>query len=49
MKTKLKPPINGGVTDPRFKYIPAAHTDILAAFRAMGWVPPSQKRREVTA
>lgn len=32
------------ILDPRFKYIPAAKTDIVKRFRAMGWVPPSEKR-----
>lgn len=32
------------ILDPNFKYIPAAKTDILKRFRAMGWVPPSEKR-----
>jgi len=32
--------------DPNWKYIPAAATDILARFRAMGWVPPSEAKRE---
>lgn len=32
------------ILDKRFKYIPAAKTDIVQRFRAMGWVPPSEKR-----
>ena len=31
-----------GLLDPNWEYIPAASTDILARFRAMGWVPPSE-------
>lgn len=29
-------------TDPAFVYTPAAQTDIMKRFRAMGWVPPSE-------
>lgn len=32
------------ITDPTFKYVPSQLTDILARFRAMGWVPPSERR-----
>ena len=32
------------ILDKRFNYTPAAKTDILKRFRAMGWVPPSEKR-----
>lgn len=32
--------------DPNWRYVPAAATDILARFRAMGWVPPSEVKRE---
>ena len=30
--------------NPNWKYIPAAQTDIMKRFRAMGWVPPSEKK-----
>lgn len=30
------------ILDPDFRYIPAARTDIMKRFRAMGWVPPSE-------
>lgn len=30
--------------NPKWKYIPAAQTDIMKRFRAMGWVPPSEKK-----
>ena len=33
-----------GLLDPSWKYIPAASTNILERFRAMGWVPPSEKK-----
>ena len=32
------------ITDPDFVYIPAANTDIVKRFRAMGWTPPSELR-----
>ena len=35
------------ITDPDFVYIPAANTDILKRFRAMGWTPPSELRQPV--
>lgn len=31
-----------GWRNPGWKYIPANQTNILARFRAMGWVPPSE-------
>jgi hypothetical protein len=30
--------------NPNWKYIPAAQTDIMKRFRAMGWVPPSERK-----
>ncbi len=30
--------------NPKWKYIPAAQTDIMKRFRAMGWVAPSEKK-----
>jgi hypothetical protein len=37
-----------GLLDPNWKYIPAASTNILARFRAMGWVPPSEIKNAKT-
>ena len=31
-----------GWRNPEFKYVPSIRTNILARFRAMGWVPPSE-------
>ena len=33
------------ITDPDFVYVPAANTDIVKRFRAMGWTPPSELRQ----
>ena len=30
--------------NPEFKYVPSNRTNILARFKAMGWVPPSETR-----
>lgn len=38
-----------GLLDPNWEYIPAASTDILARFRAMGWVPPSEAKNAKAA
>jgi hypothetical protein len=35
-----------GVRDPNFVYIPAANTDVLKRFRALGWVPPSELKNK---
>jgi len=35
--------------NPDWEYIPAASTDILARFRAMGWVPPSEAKNAKAA
>jgi hypothetical protein len=32
--------------NPNWKYIPAAQTNILQRFKDMGWVPPSEAKRE---
>ena len=37
------------ILNPAFIYTRAAATDIVARFRAMGWVPPSEQRRETLA
>jgi hypothetical protein len=31
--------------NPNWKYVPAASTNILERFRAMGWVPPSEAKK----
>ena len=33
-----------GWRNPGFKYVRAERTNILARFKAMGWVPPSETR-----
>jgi len=33
-----------GWRNPEFKYVSSNDTNILARFRAMGWVPPSEAR-----
>ena len=43
--TKQPEPLN--ILDSRFKYTPASKTDIVKRFRAMGWVPPSEKKGDV--
>jgi len=30
------------ITDPNWRYVPSASTDILKRFREMGWIPPSE-------
>lgn len=30
------------IYDPRFKYVPAAKTNILNTFRRFGWTPPTE-------
>jgi hypothetical protein len=32
-----------GWKNPNWKYIPARYTDILKRFKALGWIPPTQK------
>jgi hypothetical protein len=44
-KQKTKPV---GLLDPKWRYVPAVSTDILARFRAMGWVPPSEAKNAKT-
>jgi hypothetical protein len=38
----------GKLIDPRpgWVYVPAEKTDILAKFRSLGWVPPSEENNE---
>jgi len=31
--------------DPKFKYIPAAKTDVAETFKRFGFVPPSQQKK----
>ena len=31
------------LTDPEFKYIPQAQTDVQATWKKFGWVPPERK------
>jgi hypothetical protein len=31
--------------NPNWRYVPAASTNILERFRAMGWVPPSEAKK----
>lgn len=46
MAKKQPKPI--GLLDPNWKYTPSFATDILARFRAMGWVPPSEAKNAKT-
>lgn len=48
MKTKSKPwTPQVGWLNPDFKYVPSNRTNILARFRAMGWVPPTEAKGKV--
>lgn len=31
--------------NPNWRYVPAADTNIMERFRAMGWVPPSEAKK----
>jgi hypothetical protein len=31
--------------NPNWRYVPAAFTNIMERFRAMGWVPPSEAKK----
>ena len=35
--------------NPNWRYVPAASTNIMERFRAMGWVPPSEVKNEKAA
>jgi hypothetical protein len=35
--------------NPNWRYVPAASTNIMERFRAMGWVPPSEVKNEKSA
>lgn len=32
------------ITNPAFRYVPAAATSVQATWRRFGWTPPSEKR-----
>jgi len=32
------------ITNPAFRYVPAANTDVMTTFRRAGWVPPSEAK-----
>jgi len=42
---KKTQPTRPNLLDPKWKYVPAAATDVLARFKSMGWVPPSEAKR----
>ena len=35
--------------NPNWKYIPARYTDIHKSFRVLGWIPPSELRKQSSA
>ena len=37
--------IRPSLLNPNWRYVPAASTNIMARFRAMGWVPPSEVKK----
>ena len=37
--------IHRGITDKDFVYINDVSTDVLATFKKMGWIPPSELKR----
>jgi hypothetical protein len=41
--------IRPSLLNPDWKYVPAAFTNIMERFRAMGWVPPSEAKNEQAA
>lgn len=45
MNQRQPQPTRPKLLDPKWKYIPAAATDVLARFKSMGWVPPSEAKR----
>jgi hypothetical protein len=41
--------IRPSLLNPNWRYVPAASTNIMDRFRAMGWVPPSEVKNEKAA
>lgn len=39
------PDTKPSLLNPAWKYVPAAFTNIMERFRAMGWVPPSEAKK----
>jgi hypothetical protein len=37
--------IRPSLLNPNWRYVPAASTNIMDRFRAMGWVPPSEAKK----
>jgi hypothetical protein len=37
--------IRPSLLNPNWRYVPAAFTNIMDRFRAMGWVPPSEAKK----
>ena len=44
--TLIKPPVRPAIPlcDRRFRYVPAACTDVQATWARAGWVPPTKER-----
>ena len=42
------PPVPPSLLDPSWKYTPSSATNVLQRFKAMGWVPPSEVKKECT-
>jgi hypothetical protein len=47
MNNKKQQPMPS-VLNPKWQYVPASSTDVLARFRSLGWVPPTEKKRAPT-